>query len=271
MAALPYSTALILGIDNPVGIYLARLLNARSVRVQGVGGGSAGLAALGIADDVATIEPEAALRAAADGRIDAVFGIAGDHLATVLDDAAATTRIAHVVDADALRRQPASVALARRIGDLRRDASRPVFNVILHPHDSRLGPADTLPARIIGAAFRAGTGDAPKLELVETGPRDWGWTPEYVDAVARLAALPVARDAAVASGHRLTTAGFAGHAFAFFGKNAADHVTITGTGSDAGTDTDAAATALKASTGWSASTWGADLVRALCEGATTRS
>lgn len=271
MAGLPYSTALILGIDNHVGVYLARLLDARGVRVEGVGGSSDGLVELGIADDVAMIEPGAALRAAADGKVDVVFGIAGDHLATLLDDAATTTRIGHVVEAEALRRQPASVALARRIGDLRRDTRRPVFNVILHSHDSRLGPGDSLPARIVDAAYRAAMGGDPQLELIETGPRDWGWTPEYVDAVLRLAALPAVRDAAVATGHRLSVAEFAEHAFGFFGKDAADHVTITGTGSNADAATDTAATALKAATGWSASTWGPDLVRALCEGAATRS
>ncbi len=274
MAGLPYSSALILGVDDHVGAYLARLLDARGVLVSGVASGRAGLpdaiGGLGIGDAVTMLDPDAAIAAAGAGTPGVIFAIAGDGNAAIIDAAAAGVRLAHVVEIDQLRLDPAAMAAARRIADLRQTQQRLAFNAILHPHDSRFGPRDSLPARVTGAAFRAANGAAAPLELVETGPRDWGWTPEYVDAVLRLAALPVLRDAAVASGHALTTAEFAEHAFAHFGKSAADHVTILPGATAPDTTSATAAAALKAATGWSASTHGRDLIRALSEGAASR-
>ncbi len=276
MAGLPYSSALILGVDDHVGAYLARLLDARGVRVSGVASGRDGLpdaiGGLGIGDAVTMLDADAAIAAAGAGTPDVIFAIAGagDGNAAIIDAAAAGVRLAHVVDIDRLRHDSTAMAGARRIADLRQTQQRLAFNAILHPHDSRFGPRDSLPARITGAALRASNDAATPLELIETGPRDWGWTPEYVDAVLRLAALPVLRDAAVASGHALTTAEFADHAFAHFGKAAADHVTILPGAAVPDTTTTTAAAALKAATGWSASTHGRDLVRALSEGAASR-
>ena len=132
--------------------------------------------------------------------------------------AAAGARLCHIVDAETLRHTPALLAQAKAIAALRRDAGRPAVNAILHAHDSRLGPADTLPARIIAAAFRAGQDPVPAqvLEIAETGPQDWGWTAEYVDAIVRLAALATPLDLAIGSGHTLTVREFTDHAFAFF-------------------------------------------------------
>ena len=128
----------------------------------------------------------------------------------------------HVVDDDTLRRSPLLLAQAKQIAALRRDAGRKAANVILRAHDSRLGPADSLPARIIAAAWAAGQ-DAPLplLEIAETGPRDWGWTAEYVDAVARIAGLDRPVDFAIGSGHTLTVAEMVEHAFAFFKRDPA--------------------------------------------------
>ncbi|WP_426166377.1 GDP-mannose 4,6-dehydratase [Sandarakinorhabdus sp. DWP1-3-1] len=272
MAALPYASALILGVDDHVGAYLARLLDARGVRVTGVKAGVAGpdaIAELGIGAAVALTDDPVAAAAGAD----VVFAVAANGLEAQIDNILAAARpglrIAHVVDRDRLQRDRDAAARARRIAEARAADGRPWFNAILHPHDSRLGPTDNLAARITAAAWRASRGEPERLELVESGPQDWGWTPEYVDAVLRLAALPQVRDAAVATGHTLTTAEFAGHAFEFFGKDAADHVTIL-PGTAAEPDTGVAAAALKAATGWSASTWGRDLVRALGEGAAGR-
>ena len=78
-------------------------------------------------------------------------------------------------------------------------------------------------AQVIGAAARA---DAPSPSFAETGPRDWGWTPEYVDAVQRMAARERLTDMVVASGHRLTVAEIAAHAHDYFRKASAP-VTVT--------------------------------------------
>ena len=283
MASKPFSSALVLGINGHVGGYLARLLHARGVGVLAAidpdHPGPDAIAALGIADDITLVAPGDVTALAGNGDIGAIFAIAGtsDAQAARIAEAVAAaesrsaTRLCHVVDSDALRTNPASLANARRIADLRRDADRHAANAILHAHDSRLGPDDNLAALITGTAFRIAQGEIlPRLVLEETGPRDWGWTPEYVDAVQRLAALPRPIDMAIASGHGLTVAEFAEHAFRFFGLDPADHVTITGSAAASDTDAATAAAAIKAATGWSASTWGRDLVRALCEGAAGR-
>ncbi len=274
MAAPPFATALILGIDDHVGAYLARLLHARGVGVLGLTDGlphrQDAIAALGIGADIALVGDGDAEMLATAGTAGAIFAIAGDaaRMAAILDAAPAATRLVHVVDKADLH-QPTRLALVKRLGDLRRDQGRPAASIILHAHDSRLGADDTLPARVTVAAWRASQGEAAPLALAETGPCDWGWTPEYVDAVIRLAALPVLRDSAVASGHRLTTAEFVEHAFGFFRQDAA-LVTITGSDDAGDADTSSIAAALKSTTGWSASTHGRDLVRALCEGAAGR-
>jgi GDP-D-mannose dehydratase len=305
MPAPPFETALILGSNGATGGYLARLLQARGVAVTGVdtrtGAGAVGtpdaLAELGIAGDIAMIAPGDAARFVATGAIGVVFAIndAADAAAaatlTAASAAAAGRDIAlcHVVDLAALRRDPARRALARQVTAWRVDGRRRAANAILHRHDSRLGAVTSLPAIVTDTAFRIARGDAlPLLELVETGPCDWGWTAEYVDAVQRLAGLAPMRDFAVASGQRLTTADLSDHAFGFFGLASADHVRIApapapgdaapqpdtepdtepDTAPDA--DTAVAVAALQAATGWSASTGGRDFVRALCEGAASR-
>ncbi len=274
------SNVLILGSNGAVGGYLARLLQARGATVFGVADESANdaLAALGIADAVVAVPPADAAALAANLRDATIFAINDGSaaqaalVAEVLAAAAAAPtapRLCHVADAEALRRNPALAQQARRVAGYRRDDGRRAVNAILHAHDSRLGAIDTLPARITAAAWAAAQGDDTILDLVETGPRDWGWTAEYVDAVARLAALDQPIDLAIGSGHSLDVAEFTRHAFDYFKRDAENHVRI-----DPRIDTppepavDAAR--LKTATGWSASTWGRDLVRALCEGAAGR-
>jgi GDP-D-mannose dehydratase len=275
------SNVLILGSNGAVGGYLARLLQARGANVFGVTDNSANnaLSALGIADAVVPVAPAEAAALAANLRDATIFAINDGSaeqaalVAEVLAAAAAAPtapRLCHVADADTLRRNPALLQQAKRVAEYRRDNGRRAVNAILHAHDSRLGAADTLPARITAAAWRAAQSDGtPILDLTETGPRDWGWTAEYVDAVARLAALDCPIDLAIGSGHSLDVAEFAKHAFEFFKRDADQHVRIElalhGSPEPA-VDTDR----LKTATGWSASTWGRDLVRALCEGAASR-
>jgi nucleoside-diphosphate-sugar epimerase len=271
--------ALILGSNTAVGAYLARLLHARGTAVFGVASpdGGDGIAALGIADSVNAIEFSDAIDLAARLPDATLFAVnSGD--ATTAEQAAeifaaanADARLCHIADADALRQSPRLRDQARAIAELRRDHRRRAVNAILHAHDSRLGPADSLPARITLAAWRAADGLTPSAppDLVETGPRDWGWTAEYVDAIARLAALDRPIDLAIGSGHRLDTATMVDQAFEFFKLRPQGHVTVSPGTALAEPEIDTAR--LKAATGWSASTWGRDLVHALCEGAAARS
>ena len=252
---------LIIGIDNHVGAYLARLLDARGVALAGVG--EPGLVTrLGIADAITPVAAADTAAAAAQARL--VFAISdgsaahADRLAAGIDAAKATTRLIHVADVVDLKLAPVRDTLARITAAKARGEAA---NVLLEAHDSRFGTRATLPAQIIAVAH---AGDPAVREIAEPGPRDWGWTPEYVDAVQRLATRERLVDMVVASGHTLTAAEMADAAFAYFRRNIADHIRIAGSGTAAAPIAIAAA---KAATGWTASTWGRDLIKALCEGA----
>lgn len=274
--------ALILGAEGAIGGYLARLLHARGTRVTAVVGSTessvGALAALGIADDIALLPATAAPALAAGAGSTTIYAINDGSaaraalIAEVFAAAAPAARLTHVTDAALLRRAPAVRGQADAIAALRRDGGRHAVNAILHAHDSRLGPADALPARITRAAWAAAQPGADPganpLDIAETGPRDWGWTPEYVDAVIRLAGLATPVDLAIGSGTALSVADFVAHAFAFFRRDPAPHVRIlAGDGAiEAAVDVER----LRAATGWSATTHGRDLVRALCEGAAGR-
>lgn len=272
--------ALILGLNTAAGAYLARLLHARGTTVFGVAVtpamASDPISALGIADTVNAIGFDEAISIAAQMPDTTLFAInagdaaTADQTAELFAAAGAATRLCHVVDADMLRHQPRLLDQARAIGLMRKDGGRYAVNAILHAHDSRLGAADSPMAQIARAAWRAANGDAPSqpVELIESGPRDWGWTAEYVDAIARLAALDRPADLAIGSGHRLDAATMVDLAFKFFKADPAGHVAIIDRPGQVEADVDTAR--LKAATGWSASTWGRDLVHALCEGAGAR-
>jgi hypothetical protein len=266
---------LIIGLDNHVGAYLARLLDARGVGLAGTGDPRL-LQRLGIADAIAPVPATDAAAATRSARL--VFAVSdgsaarADTIAESLAFAAsmdAPPRVIHVADVAALD-SPVVRETLRRVSQARMGDGVETANALLEAHDSRLGPADSLLARITAAAWRAAQTDeptAPPLVIPETGPRDWGWTPEYVDAVARLAMRPTLVDLVVASGHLLSASDMATHAFAYFRRNAAEHVKILGTGADVAAVNPAP---VKAATGWSASTYGRDLVRAICEGAADR-
>lgn len=261
---------LVIGVDNHVGAYLARLLDARGVALAGVGD-PALLARLGIADAVTAVAPTDLAAAAAESRL--VFGISdgsaqrADLLASTIAAAKGRARLIHVADVADLAHAHVRDTIAR-IGAARKDSGGEAANVLLEAHDSRFGRPDTLTARIIAVAQAAANGEARGVtEITEPGPRDWGWTPEYVDAVQRIANRERLTDMVVASGRTLTAAEIADAAFAYFKADAAAHLRIEGAGTTVPPIDPAM---LKAATGWTASTWGRDLVKALSEGAGDR-
>ena len=260
---------LVIGVDNHVGAYLARLLDARGVGTGGTLGGVgdfALLSRLGIAEAAVGIDALDTAAVAANARLVIAINDGGgeraDLLAEVIGRIGATARpprLLHVADVADLA-QPGVRDSLRRVQALRGvDAA----TMLLAAHDSRLGGPDTIMAQVIAAAART---DTPPARFAETGPRDWGWTPEYVDAVQRMASRDRLIDMVVASGHSLTIAEITQHALGYFRK-AAEGITVIGSG----TDTAPIDTApLLAATGWRATTFGRDLVRALCEGAGDR-
>ncbi len=278
------ANALILGADTATGAYLARLLDARGIAVSGVlSGDGAALNDLAVASAVAAVTAADAARVAAALPALTIFAIndgspaQADLVANVLAAAATAgnqPRISHIVDAAALRHQPALLAQAKTVADWRRNTGIFAANAILHAHDSRLAAADSMPARITVAAWRAAqTGSAARatpIEIIETGPQDWGWTPEYVDAIIRLAALERPLDLAIGSGVLLTAGDFVRDAFAYFKVDPADHVRILPAAAAAPAEPPVDTARLRSATGWSATTHGRDLVRALAEGAASR-
>jgi GDP-D-mannose dehydratase len=278
------ANALILGADTATGAYLARLLDARGIPVSGVlAGDGAALTDLGIAAAVTPVAAADVARLVTESPALTVFAIndgsaaQADLVAEVLAAGAAAfqrPRLSHVVDSAALRQSPALLDQAKKIVAWRKDDGLFATNAILHAHDSRLGPADSMPARVTAAAWRAAQakGEMPTtpVEFTETGPADWGWTPEYVDAIIRLAAMESPQDLAIGSGTLLSIEDFVRDAFAYFKLDPTGHVRVL-PAADAPQSGPAVDTArLKAATGWSASTHGRDLVRALAEGAASR-
>ena len=275
---LPAPHALILGLDTPAGAYLARLLHARGQQVSGIAAAApALLPALGAQDDITEL-PSSTLASPDSVPVfphqGVVYLVSQPHPGAealaqqALATAPATTRLVHVADHGLLLAHAPARSLAQQITRLRRDSGRFAANAILHPHDSRLGPKDALPARIIAAAHRASQTPSPWPDLPHLPPQDWGWTPEYVDAVARLAALPIATDIEVASGVPMTAHEMATHAARWFrldpSLTSIPVPSIPAPSISASTRPPDTAR-LKTLLGWRATTTGADLMAALCE------
>jgi len=98
---------------------------------------------------------------------------------------------------------------------------------ILFNHESPLRSARFVTKKIITAACRIADGATEKLQLGNIDiQRDWGWAPEYVEAIWRMLQLELSEDFVVASGvsHSLET--FVQKAFEYFDLNWRDHVEI---------------------------------------------
>lgn len=96
---------------------------------------------------------------------------------------------------------------------------------ILFNHESPLRPARFVTRKIVGAACRiaAGSGERLKLGNMEIA-RDWGWAPEYVDAMWRMLQQDTADDYVVATGRSHTLQEFVAQAFSSVNLDWRDHV-----------------------------------------------
>ncbi len=96
---------------------------------------------------------------------------------------------------------------------------------ILFNHESPLRPARFVTQKIISSARRIANGAQEKLRLGRLDiSRDWGWAPEYVDAMWRMLQLDRPEDFVIATGVTITLADFIGCAFREFGLSWEDHV-----------------------------------------------
>jgi GDPmannose 4,6-dehydratase len=98
-------------------------------------------------------------------------------------------------------------------------------NGILFNHESPLRPARFVTQKIVSAAKRIADGSGEKLTLGRLDiVRDWGWAPEYVDAMWRMMQQDVPGDYIVATGETHSLEEFVAEAFAQFGLEWQKHV-----------------------------------------------
>lgn len=98
-------------------------------------------------------------------------------------------------------------------------------NGILFNHESPLRPRRFVTRKIISAACRIAKGSKEKLELGRLDiSRDWGWAPEYVDAMWRMLQQKSAGDFIIATGEANSLENFVSCTFDSLGLNWRDHV-----------------------------------------------
>jgi GDPmannose 4,6-dehydratase len=98
---------------------------------------------------------------------------------------------------------------------------------ILSNHDSPLRPMRFVTRKIIHAVASLALGKDIKLSLgnfeVE---RDWGWAPEYVQAIAMMLEQSLPEDYVIATGQSHTLTQFVEAAFNLIGKDWREHVSV---------------------------------------------
>jgi GDPmannose 4,6-dehydratase len=98
---------------------------------------------------------------------------------------------------------------------------------ILFNHESPLRPARFVTKKIVSAACRIATGSREKLQLGNIAiQRDWGWAPEYVEAMWRMVQQEHPDDFVIATGETHSLEEFVETAFAQVGLDWRDHVVI---------------------------------------------
>jgi GDPmannose 4,6-dehydratase len=96
---------------------------------------------------------------------------------------------------------------------------------LLFNHESPLRPARFVTRKITSTAARIARGSGERLVLGDLSiQRDWGWAPEYVDAMWRMLQCDSPQDLVIASGTAHTLEEFAALAFAQVGLNWRSHV-----------------------------------------------
>lgn len=96
---------------------------------------------------------------------------------------------------------------------------------VLFNHESPLRPERFVTQKIVAAAKRIAKGSNEILELGRLDiSRDWGWAPEYVEAMWLILQQDEAEDFVIATGETNPLEMFVQQAFAYFDLNWEDHV-----------------------------------------------
>lgn len=100
-----------------------------------------------------------------------------------------------------------------------------VCNGILFNHESPLRPARFVTRKIIAAAARIAQGSPERLSLGRLDiVRDWGWAPEYVQAMWQMLQGDIPRDYVIATGEAHSLQQFVDAAFAGVGLDSRQHL-----------------------------------------------
>jgi GDPmannose 4,6-dehydratase len=98
---------------------------------------------------------------------------------------------------------------------------------ILFNHESSLRPERFVTKKIVAAACRIADGSTEKLRLGDIKiKRDWGWAPEYVEAMWLMMQQDVADDFVIATGESNSLEMFVKQAFDCLGLDWTQHVVI---------------------------------------------
>jgi len=123
----------------------------------------------------------------------------------------------------------AAKAYAHHMAGVYRGKGLHVSGCILFNHESPRRPTTFVTRKITAAAARIGAEGSGVLRLgnLDAG-RDWGWAPDYVDAMVRAARHDVGDDFVIATGRRHTVAEFAEAALrrAGVGDGWRDHIEV---------------------------------------------
>lgn len=96
---------------------------------------------------------------------------------------------------------------------------------ILFNHESPLRPVRFVTRKIVAGAADIAAGRADRLTLGRLDiARDWGWAPEYVEAMWRMLATDTPRDYVIATGQTSRLEDFVARAFGFYDLDWRDHV-----------------------------------------------
>ena len=98
-------------------------------------------------------------------------------------------------------------------------------NGILFNHESELRPERFVTQKVVRAAHRISQGSLEKLTLGDLSiSRDWGWAPEYVEAMWLMLQAEQADDFVIATGQAHTLKDFVAQAFACYGLDWTQYV-----------------------------------------------
>jgi GDPmannose 4,6-dehydratase len=98
-------------------------------------------------------------------------------------------------------------------------------NGILFNHESPFRPTRFVTRKIVSAACRIAAGSDEKLRLGRLDiVRDWGWAPEYIDAMWRMLQMETAEDFVIATGTAHSLGDFVSMAFESLGLDWTQHV-----------------------------------------------